>query len=743
MESIAFERTASGYSLALGHGITIHDARLWLQAEGERIDCLAGADPGESGPRAGLLGDCELRTYTATALQDRLTLRTRFELYADRALVTLEITNRSEQSITLGRCYLLALSEESRFELGCAAADVNVSCHGAFWNPGNVVLPLNADTDPKLYGPVWNDGFMPFEPGKHRSLIQGVLHNKLTDAFLNASFLTFDRANCLIHYWARDGAPAVECFCDLHDYALAPGQTLASETLRVRASLGAHDTLVTWAEDVAAHYQPRFLPRVALGALGETSWRDPLAGQYQEIVLSNARAIAERLKGFGVQYYWVSIANLKDGTPGNWLEDDYSNLPDGLAELARKLQSYGLQLGLWIAPFWIPDRFSTQAEEQDEQILRRGGERVIEVKKWLRGISGEHPPEERLTFFARDGSQPAAQAYVRSVFEAYRALGVRYYMVDFTWCGAGNVHGPFDYDGYYDKRMIAGPEVFRALMKVVREAAGPDTYLLGSTGPTLTCIGCLDAVRTGPDIGEGRQPRKGFAEYPATYISSNWRMFVGACKNYALNYHTHGRLYHADSFNVITLDKPIPLSEARISVSMSALASSAMMFGDHVGELGEERLALLKKALPQNHGECAVPLDLYDCEFPEVPGVYHLAVKRRWGAYSVLGLLNLTEQPRAFSIDLARLGYRGACVVYDFWDERFVGLREGALQQTVAPHTITVLRIAPFEARPQLLSTDMHVLQGAVEVTHVRWKDLALYVSCTRPAGESGTVSLL
>ena len=50
-------------------------------------------------------------------------------------------------------------------------------------------------------------------------------------------------------------------------------------------------------------------------------------------------------------------------------------------------------------------------------------------------------------------------------------------------------------------------------------------YLLVSTGPTLINIGLVDAVRTGPDIGEGRSAKKGHDFYPATYAIANWEMF--------------------------------------------------------------------------------------------------------------------------------------------------------------------------------------------------------------------------
>ena len=41
-------------------------------------------------------------------------------------------------------------------------------------------------------------------------------------------------------------------------------------------------------------------------------------------------------------------------------------------------------------------------------------------------------------------------------------------------------------------------------MSVIRKAAGDDTYLLSSTGPTFQNVGLVDAARMGSDYGEGR-----------------------------------------------------------------------------------------------------------------------------------------------------------------------------------------------------------------------------------------------
>ena len=717
------------FSLTTNTKIKIYDSQIILWVNGHEISCLENAE-----------NDSNDFSYKANVYEGRLNVYTEFQLN-DKLLITVKIENLSKEPIKINKCYLL----KSKLDMGCPIDKINIMCRNDFYC--NSIRPLVCEPNPQKDGYVYDSKYCtPYEPGKHRSVIFGIIYNKKDKEYLNTSFLTFDRIDSIIYYYIENGCPQVECYCDFQDYALQPGCSISSETLRIAACLDSDECMKGWAIDVSEHYKPRFISKPALGALGEGAWTNGVTHgvMYEELVRKNIKAISERLKGFGVEYYWISIANLKDNLPGNWLENNDKQIPGGLKALSDAMNRAGMKLGLWIAPFWIPDRNSDLAEKQANQILKYNGESCKERKSWNHGMD-VLPVEKRADFYCRDGSNPDAQAYIREIFGAYREIGVRYYMVDFLWAGAGGLYGPFKYNEYYDKTKVAGPQVYRELMKVVREAAGEDTYLLVSTAPILINVGLADAVRTGPDIGEGRPAKKGHDFYPATFALGNWEMFRKACNNYAHAYHIHGRLFHADSFNVVTVDKPIPVNEAQISVSMAALASSPIMLGDRIFELSDDRLRLLKKALPQNTGEAAIPMDLFECEYPEIPGVYHLKVNRKWGTYSIIGLLNLNDDDRCFQLDLKKLGYTKDCIIYDFWDEKFLGVfkNDVCIRQSIQTHSIKVMRICEYENRPQLLSTDMHVLQGAVEVLNVFWHNEELVIACKRPIGEKGTVFIL
>jgi len=87
------------------------------------------------------------------------------------------------------------------------------------------------------------------------------------------------------------------------------------------------------------------------------------------------------------------------------------------------------------------------------------------------------------------------------------------------------------------------------------------------------------------------------------------------------------------------------------------------------------------------------------------------------------------EKPAAISVELAGQQLSGALGLdphaayyfYDFWNDRFVGRLAGRarLRQTLDAGEARVLSVHRVEKNPQVLSTNRHVTQGAVDMT--RW----------------------
>jgi hypothetical protein len=319
-------------------------------------------------------------------------------------------------------------------------------------------------------------------------------------------------------------------------------------------------------------------------------------------------------------------------------------------------------------------------------------------------------------------------------------------MLDFLDAGSGSTPGVHPYDRYHDRRRIKGPEVYRNALRAIREAAGKDTYLLSSTGPTFQNIGMVHAVRTGNDFGEGRAVRKGTWFYPGTIAlgAGEHLDWSSALRNMAANYFVHGRWYDNDAGNVLAVDKPLPLNQARVHATFFGIGGGPMMLGDDIDRIDEERLALIKKCLPRT-AEVAVPLDLFtSCGPDDRPMVFRLDIRRPWGAYTILAVFNDRPGERARTLSVRQLGLAPSAIhqIYDFWNDSAWSFSGETLALAVAGNSVGLYRIQRRRSHPWLLSSDMHVLQGAVEVAELTWdartKTLAGWVS--RPRGEQGNL---
>jgi len=77
-------------------------------------------------------------------------------------------------------------------------------------------------------------------------------------------------------------------------------------------------------------------------------------------------------------------------------------------------------------------------------------------------------------------------------------------------------------------------------------------------------------------------------------------------------------------------------------------------------------------------------------------------------------------------------------LLWEFWNEQYLGSHAGAVNVIVPPMSARVFRLTPQRDHPWILSTDMHVRQGEFEVLPCEWDAgrLTLCGQATRPKGE-------
>ena len=211
----------------------------------------------------------------------------------------------------------------------------------------------------------------------------------------------------------------------------------------------------------------------------------------------------------------IDVVQIDDGYQaeiGDWLL-----LSDRFPSLAAEVDSIraaGRRAGIWVAPFLVGERSALARAHPD----------------WLVGGASPGTGWGDQQLAALDVTSPGAEAYLREVFGTFRDLGIDYFKIDFIYAGA--------MEGRRARAEVPGVEAYRLGLRIIREAIGPDAYLLGCGAPILPSVGLVDAMRVGPDIAHHFEPEDGDLSQPslgAAAQNTRWRAWQ------------HGRFWINDS----------------------------------------------------------------------------------------------------------------------------------------------------------------------------------------------------
>ncbi|GAB2833648.1 hypothetical protein GCM10027176_42440 [Actinoallomurus bryophytorum] len=195
------------------------------------------------------------------------------------------------------------------------------------------------------------------------------------------------------------------------------------------------------------------------------SWYHYFGAVTTDDILENLDAVEERDLP-------VDVIQIDDGWQagiGDWLS--FSGPFAGLPRLAGRIRSAGRRAGIWVAPFLA-------AANSDLARAHPGR---------LGGDAGHNWGQ---ALFALDVVR--AEDHLREVFTALRAWGFDYFKLDFLYAGA-----------------MGGLDAYRHGLTVIREAVGPDAYLVGCGAPILPSVGLVDAMRVSPDVSPVYEPEDG------------------------------------------------------------------------------------------------------------------------------------------------------------------------------------------------------------------------------------------
>jgi hypothetical protein len=432
------------------------------------------------------------------------------------------------------------------------------------------------------------------------------------------------------------------------------------------------------------YYQPIDKVRFPLPPSGWCSWYF----YYQEInedeVKRNAQWIAENLKDYGAR-----VVQVDDGWQGtghglgenrDWTTIN-NRFPGGMDGLASYIKSLGLTPGLWLAP---------HGQSNEAVIKKYPGAFLLKPD----GTSASSTWEGK---FLVDPSSPEAQSYMKELFTTLSKWGYDYFKID----GQPTVIREFRNKKSFMKNQDGDTDIYyRRTLESIREAIGPDRYLLGCWVVPLEGVGHMNGSRTSADVVLG------------------WAGFKTALRATMQYYYLHNIAWYSDP-DVMLLRAPLTLDQARAWATLQGLTGQALMSSDRLMDLSAERIEMMRRVYPAVDIR---PVDLFTSERNK--RIWDLKIKHLGRNYDVVGLFNYDEAtPASIRVSWKDLGLpeEGLVHVFDFWNREYLGAWERGIALELPPTSTRVLTLVPVKESVQLISTSRHITQGWVDLLAERY----------------------
>jgi hypothetical protein len=495
---------------------------------------------------------------------------------------------------------------------------------------------------------------------------------------------------------------------------LQPGKTISSNRFIINIASSAYTALENYADAVGKINNARTHSIVN----GWCSWFYTLAQVSEDEVMLNTEFASKHLKQFGLEY--IQIDEGYQRWHGDW--EGNKRFPHGMKWLADKIKSYGFKAGIWISPYVISEPTEV-FQKHPEWLLKKADGSLKRIGNWDEGA--EPPADENPKRYGLDITHPGAAKWLHDLIDTIvNDWGYEMIKIDFV---AWSVLAA---ERYYDPAMSSA-QVYRKGMEIMRSAAGDKCHIL-DCGPGAITVGLIDSMRIEADVNYG------FSEAAwETYFLHPACSATASAKRYY--FHKRTRINDADHICIDLLNN----KQSEAAATIIAMSGGNMISGDRLTQLDEYKLDVLKKITP-SFGEAAIPADLFDTDMQTV---FAMKIKKPFGEWSIIGFFNssLTETvEKSFILQRLWLDAEKTYLAFDFWKQQFIGEITGELKVTIQPGSVTLLALHEKTGKPQFISTDRHVLQGAVEIENVEWNENTKTLSgiSTGPLNTSHNVSV-
>lgn len=606
-----------------------------------------------------------------------LLIERELRLYDGQAVLTLggRITNQSDRDVKLGTTKLLELGDEGAWWTGSA------------WEPpASVYLQGHSLLRSTPFAPAGELSF-PREKS-YRSSGVLLLASREPSAALLVGYVRADEAapDLAATFRLDEGGVKLGANSRFLGRVLGPRETVELNRLCLA---GGNDAFPLLEEFGAAMAKCSARPARRGATSLWCSWYAHRMGMTEEKVLANAEVAAKHFKPLGLEIMQLDHGWQRGDITGDWVPNE--RFPHGLKWLADELQKrHGLRLGLWISPTDVAE--TSELFKQHPDWLLKGDDGKPRVNwRWY----WKPNPD----CFVLDATQPEVYDWIADTFRRLTSEGASYFKIDFIAASGG------EHFHQRDPKATRGWTNLRRAMEAIREGAGGQAWIRYCQPPPILSAGLADSAYGGDDTLDAGVP--GYFHL----LSDNARAL-------AAGYWLNDRPYHREVCDM-SVRMHASVEETRVRAAIMTLANCSISWSDELCYLPPSRIRLMQQCLPPGNPPMR-PLDLLE---RDVPSVWHLKVKNDADAWEVVGLFNFDKTAASRTVRFEQLGLdpKTDYAVFEFWEEKFLGVLKGGVELVLPSESSRIVSIRKLTGAPQLIGTDMHLLQGYHELKQLKW----------------------
>ena len=410
--------------------------------------------------------------------------------------------------------------------------------------------------------------------------------------------------------------------------------------------------------------------------------------------------VAGRLVDYGMSFFlveaWQRNANRQPVNAfHNESKHDQKKFPRGMKWMADQIRRKGLRPGLWAVPLGTGN-----------PAVYRSNPRMF-----LHDAKGGPIPDWSGVYMF-DPTHPAAR---RHIAEQVRIMvedwGYEYFKLD-GLSGRPDHYGEWLYSLPAVRKAFFRPvvEPFRKTVQLLRRAMGPRCYFHACAAYYRgASVGIPDGARTGGDVFfVGEAP--------------SWRSVRAAGEVVLESLFTNRYLWHADP-DVLCVRSPLTVDEARAWASLFGLTGVLTASSDKLAKLPASRLDILKRVMP--------PADIFPMDLEprkKLAPIWNLAIRKPFGSWNVVGIFNWDKPKTVRQVvrfDQPGLDPKASYLVFDFWNQKFLGSFRKEVALGVPPRGCRVVAVHAERDEPQVISTNRHITQGGISLDKVKWQKRA------------------